>query len=149
MNQQRGFSLVEAMVVVAIIIILAGVGVPAMQDIITNARLKTATSDLFADILRARSEAIKRNMDVQVKPAAGGWSKGWTIPSPTVGAGNLQAHAELPYITVTGPDNLTYMSTGRLRSADQSTFSLEAKNGSARCITVDLGGRPNIQPKKC
>lgn len=148
MKAQRGFSLVELMVTLSIIIVLAGAGVPAMQDFLTNQRLKGATSDLYTDLLRARSEAIKRNASVTLTPD-GNWSKGWTLPSPTDGAPVLLAHATVPNVTITGPATLTYTGAGRVQGASNPKFSLTASNGSVRCIVVDLSGRPNIQSKSC
>jgi type IV fimbrial biogenesis protein FimT len=148
MKTQRGFGLVESMVVVAIIVILAGAAAPAMQQFVANQRLKSAASDLFTDILRARSEAIKRNADITLSPS-GDWSKGWTIPSPTNGNPALQSHAALSYVTINGPASLTYTAAGRVRGAANPTFNVSATNGSVRCITVDLGGRPSVQSKPC
>ncbi len=149
MKRQQGFTLIEAMVVVLIIIVLAGTGVPAMQDIVINTRLKGVTSDLFSDILRARSEAIKRNMLITMAPAGSTWASGWNIPHPDASKPVLQTHAPLSNVTVTGPNNLTFTPAGRLLGDANPQFRLTARNGSVRCITVDLGGRPNIQNKSC
>lgn len=149
MKRQAGFTLIETMVVVAIIIVLAGVGVPAMQDLIVNQRIKSTTSDLFASILRARSEAIKRNTDISMNPSSN-WSTGWTIPSPTAGQPALLSLTTRSSITVAGPaGGITFTSAGRLRGASNVTFDVSGSRGTPRCITIDLGGRPNVQPHSC
>ncbi len=149
MKRQAGFTLIETMVVVAIIIILAGVGVPAMQDLIVNQRIKSTTSDLFASILRARSEAIKRNTDISMNPSTN-WSTGWTIPSPTAGEPALLSLTTRSSITVAGPaSGITFTSAGRIRGTSNVTFNVSASRGTPRCITIDLGGRPNVQPHSC
>lgn len=149
MNRQHGFSLVEVMVVLSIVIVLSTAGMPALQDFITKQRLKSAASDLFTDILRTRSEAIKRNTSITLTPAGGAWANGWSLPSPVDGAPALLAHAALPQVTVTGPATLTYTGSGRVQGASSPRFSITVSNGSARCIVVDLSGRPAMQSSAC
>lgn len=148
MKRAGGFTLVEMMVVVSIVIVLTGVGVPAMQDFIANQRVKSAASELFSDILQARSEAIKRNTDVTLAPA-GSWNQGWSVASPVAGEPDLVAHGPLGSVSITGPLTLTYTPEGRVRGGSSPAFSFSSASGKPRCLTVDLGGRPNVQPKAC
>ncbi|MCE3261645.1 MAG: hypothetical protein K0R43_724 [Pseudoduganella sp.] len=149
MKRQAGFGLIEMMAVVAIIIVLAGLGAPAMQEMVVNQRVKSTTSDLFTSLLRARSEAIKRNTDVRISPSSN-WSTGWTIPSPNAGEPALASFATRSAVTVTGPaGDVVFTAAGRVRGATNPQFSVTASNGKARCVTVDLGGRPNVQNKSC
>jgi len=149
MKRQHGFGLLEMMLVVVIIGILAAVGMPAMQNFITNQRLKSTSSDLFTSILRARSEAIKRNRDVTISPATN-WNTGWTIPSPNAGEPVLATFTTRPSITVTGPaTGVTFTAAGRVKGDSNPQFSISSTTGKASCISIDLGGRPNVQPKSC
>lgn len=149
MKRQSGFSLVELMAVVAVLIVLAGVGLPSMTQMIVNQRIKTTSSDLFASILRTRSEAIKRNTDVSMTPTTN-WSTGWTIPSPNAGEPALATFVTRSSIVVNGPaGGITFTSAGRLKGNANPTFNVSSTQGTPRCITIDLGGRPNVQPKSC
>lgn len=149
MKRAAGFGLVEMMAVVAVIIILAGLGLPAMQDMVVNQRVKSTTSDLFTSILRARSEAIKRNTDISISPSTN-WSTGWTIPSPNEGEPVLASFNTRSSLTVTGPAAaVVFTPAGRVRGAANPQFNIAGSNGKTRCITIDLGGRPNIQDKAC
>jgi type IV fimbrial biogenesis protein FimT len=134
---------------VAIIVILAGVGVPAMQEFVVNQRIKSTAGDLFTSILQARSEAIKRNADVTIAPSTS-WSTGWTIPNPTAGQPALVSFTTRSAISVTGPAaGVTFNSSGRVKGEANPQFSVSADKGKPRCITIDLGGRPNVQQKSC
>jgi type IV fimbrial biogenesis protein FimT len=148
MRGERGFTLVEAMVTLAIIVILAGVGMPAMKEFVANQRVRSAASELFSDILQARSEAIKRNTDITLAPV-GSWEKGWSIASPAAGQDALQTHGAVNQVTITGPASLVYTGEGRLRGAASPKFDFSSPDGKPRCIVVDLGGRPTVQPKAC
>ncbi len=63
-KSEAGFSLVELMVVVAIIAVIGAIAVPNMSP--ANARLKQAARELYGNMQRARMEAIKSNQNVGI-----------------------------------------------------------------------------------
>jgi type IV fimbrial biogenesis protein FimT len=60
MRRVSGFTLVEMMVVVAILVILASIALPSFRPMIANNRIVATTNDLVGDLALARSEAAKR-----------------------------------------------------------------------------------------
>src|SRR5688572_26386195 len=66
---QRGFTLLELMVTLAVMAILIALALPSFRDVSMNLRMSGLVSDLMADLALARSEAIKRNLTVMVCPA--------------------------------------------------------------------------------
>ena len=79
----RGFTLIETMIVVAIIAILAALAGPSFQDMLQKNRLAAASSALQVSLNLARSEAAKRGSNARVtvaaNGAAGNWINGWTV----------------------------------------------------------------------
>lgn len=58
--QARGFTLIEALVVMTISAILVAMAVPAFQSIIRSSRISSASNSMLAALDLARSEAIRR-----------------------------------------------------------------------------------------
>lgn len=89
----RGFTLVELMIVIAILSILITVGIPSFSNFLSDNRMSSFTNDLVADLNLARSEAIKRNLPVSICASsdqtscsnATEWATGWIIFTDTFG----------------------------------------------------------------
>lgn len=65
-GRQSGASLVEAVLVVAILAVVAAMAFPAAADMATRQRMRGAADNLRADLVFARNEAIKRQSHVYV-----------------------------------------------------------------------------------
>lgn len=55
-----GFTLVEVMIVVAIIVVVAGIGIPNVRQFLDKTRVSTHANDLVSDLNLARMEAANR-----------------------------------------------------------------------------------------
>ena len=151
MTQRRpsGFTLIETMIVLVILGILATLAAPSFNELIEMQRVKAAAADLYMSLARARSEALKRNANVTLSPKDGGWQAGWQIPNPAGGEMLEDHEAVRGGITIAGPGSVIYRSSGRI-SGSSTQFSISgAYSSSARCVSLDLGGRPTIKDGAC
>jgi len=147
-TRAHGFTLIELLVTISIAAVLAAIAAPSFSSFIAGQRIKTASYDVSYALTYARSEAIKRNADVVLAPASGGWQNGWTV---SAGAVTLQQHDALTDMNVTGPTpSLTYNSNGRLKVAVTSfAISSISTSASPRCVSIDLSGLPNSKTGVC
>ncbi|TXT23418.1 MAG: type IV fimbrial bioproteinis protein FimT [Gallionellaceae bacterium] len=149
--ESAGFSLTELLITIVIVAILAAIAVPSYREFVAGQRIKTASFDIMAVLTLARSEAIKRNTDISITPAAGGWASGWAVAAS--GAAALNQQNALPGITITCaggcPDPVTYTANGRLDAAVNPFQISSAASTQVRCITIDLSGRPNARAGGC
>ncbi len=66
MNNIRAFSLIELMVTIAVLAIIVTIAMPSFSEMIERQRLKNAVETFQSDLLFAKSEALKRMVDVTV-----------------------------------------------------------------------------------
>ena len=63
-HRQAGFTLVELMIVVALVAILLSLAAPSFRETIARNRLEGVATELSTDFQYARSEAVARNAQV-------------------------------------------------------------------------------------
>lgn len=145
----RGFTITETMLAIAVLAILVGLAAPGFREIILSQAVKTASFDLFSNLVVARSEAITRNTRVTVTPSGGNWANGWTI---TDSSGEVVGRQDpFKQVLIAGPGSITFNGAGRVTTGS-TTLSLMADGGKAphnRCIEIDLGGRPASKKGAC
>ena len=162
LHTQRGFTLVELMVTVAVAIIMLAVAVPGFNDITRSNKLTTHVNTFVLALRLARNEGIKSSgatlcaSNNQTSCAGGDWTKGWILFSDfdldgAVDAGEpiirvneaMPTTFTLPTVSAT---TVTYAGTGFLNSAGASltvTFcGGRTGTGAGRTVTVSRTGRP-------
>lgn len=86
-TQSGGFTVIELLVILAVIAVVMTVGMPAMASIRDSSQLNSTANDFLSSLYLARSEAIKRNSrgtmcksaDGEACTSAGAWEQGWIV----------------------------------------------------------------------
>ncbi|MCW5206951.1 GspH/FimT family pseudopilin [Desulfobulbus sp. F5] len=66
-KDKAGFSFMELMVVIALIGVLSAIALPSLLGNLPEKRLKNAARNLYADMQRARLQAVKENKKISVR----------------------------------------------------------------------------------
>ncbi|HYC47133.1 MAG TPA: GspH/FimT family pseudopilin [Burkholderiales bacterium] len=144
-----GFTLIEAVITMLVLLLLIGLAAPGMRSVMVTQGIRAASTDLYATLALARSEAIMRNEPVSVAPVNGDWKQGWTVAEES---GTVIRRQNAPrHIEVTGPPAVTFSSEGR-PDLVRPPFELAAgdlDDTHARCVKLNLGGRPTIGKGPC
>ncbi|MFZ6849862.1 GspH/FimT family pseudopilin [Undibacterium sp. RuRC25W] len=75
-----GFTLVEILVCLSIVVILMSMALPSFYRLIEKQRLKITVAEFYAAINLTRAEAIKRSAQVSLIPNdRKNWQSGWKI----------------------------------------------------------------------
>ena len=85
---QSGFTLLELMIVIAMMGVLMAVGIPSFKAMLTTNEMADTTNELVLSIRKARAAAISSGRNTIVcsstdgqtcSGAAGNWNKGWLV----------------------------------------------------------------------
>lgn len=84
MGRLKGFTLLEMMVVVVIMGIIFMVALPSFTALVQDFRVGAQVNDFVSALAQARSEAVKRSINVTVTAVDGGdFLGGWQVKSAT------------------------------------------------------------------
>jgi len=165
-KNNSGFTLIEIMVTVAIVGIFASIALPSFSRLIESNRISTATNELVANLLLARSEALKRRNTVTVCPSSNqtscndnsDFSTGWIvfldcdddiIPNETVAGCGTTGTEEIikvgdsfdsVYMTNANVKKISFGFSGRL-AGNPSTFHIgkDASNKKKKVVLSRVG----------
>lgn len=85
MKKNSGFTLLELMIILAVVSVLMMIAIPSMTTFSQNDRLTTNINTLVGHLAYARSEAVKTSQQVAVcasndaSTCSGGWADGWIV----------------------------------------------------------------------
>lgn len=149
----RGFTLVELLIVLVLGSILALYAVPSLQQTIQKNRLDTASNQFVAMLYLARSEAVKQGTKITVTsmPTTNGvnWSQGWQLCCNPAG-GPIQNGGTLanPVTNYGNSASVSFDSQGRLASPNtvpvNFIFCANGNPASSSGVTIALSGRVRI-----
>lgn len=162
-RDDRGYTMVELMITLAVLAILLVMAVPSFTSIINTNRLTGQANELVADLQFARAEAIRRNQRVTFCPstnntscaAAGNWANR-IITAPTAAGGTevIRVSAAKPPVQLSGggtttivfrPDGMSRDAAGNLLNATLTVCqptSTPAEN--IRSVQLAAGARVSI-----
>ncbi len=125
-----GFTLIELMVTITMIAIVLTVGVPSFQSSIRNSVLTAGINEFIAALNFARSEAIKRGMNVTVSKTSStlGYEGGWQIFTDSLNSSNH-------YGTLEGTDQVL-----RTHGPINTGYTLRGNNNVVSYISYQADG---------
>jgi type IV fimbrial biogenesis protein FimT len=104
--RQRGVTMIELAVVLAVVAILFATAAPSFSTWVRNVQIRTATESMLNGLQLARAEAIRRNRAVMfwltstATPPAADWMVGCALPGTT---GNVpEQPGDCPYTATNG-----------------------------------------------
>ena len=144
LKDNRGFSLIELVVVVAIVMLMAAFAIPIMTNAVSNIKLRYAAIDFSGLLQKARIEAVRKNTF-------------YTVRQNTLPAGDIQYYVDLVKGTIpsyaAGDPSVelgrvtVYAGTGSGAPQESSfvgSFSFTMNTGSSALAAFNARGLPCV-----
>lgn len=140
-RQQRGFTLVELMIVIVLLGIVSSIAMPNFVQFIQNNQVQAQTDELASFIQYARSQAVAKRASYEIKVVS---SEKWTV-GPTGGAveRELEIKPDKAAVThnLTGtPPTLTFSGNGTASVGFKMTVCHNADAGNGYFLEVSPSG---------
>ena len=138
-RDEKGFTLVEIIIVVVIVGILASVGIPSLLSYFPKARLSGATRVVAGDLMATRMQAIKLNRTAYMQQTG---SSQYQIAYPGVVLKSRDLSDDYSDVTISNWSNTVFFNS---RGAAASPYSISLTNPSGtKTVDVTIAGRVKI-----
>lgn len=153
LRDQKGFSLVEIIVVVSILAIVSAIAIPSLIRYVSNSNLKSAARDVASDILNLRERSIAENRMYKISISVA--DNNYTIDQCNATGSSCAAYTAIETksptafgtgITITGNtytgNAITFQTRG---TAEAGSISLTNSRGSTATITSNITGKAYVK----
>ncbi len=157
--QNRGFTLIELMVVIVIAAILLSVAVPSFDSLIKRNNVDSLQSKLSGAVATARTEAASRNRVITIcrssneaNCTAGTWADGWVIfedndSDGVVDAGDIliDVYRNISDYTIksSGGNSISFNSQGFMTGGSSTVLTIcepDSDDAYARGLFINTSG---------
>lgn len=157
MKSQRGFTLIELMVTIAVLAVVLGIAIPSFSNIVSSNRVDGGAQELYGALQLARSEAVKRRARVSIcrsnadyDECADGddWSAGWLMVTSD---DELLRVWEAQGLEIEGPSaGVTFLASGMVSSSEEFSITVPNCTGDqVREIKVRIVGSATLTRGAC
>jgi prepilin-type N-terminal cleavage/methylation domain-containing protein len=142
-----GFTLIELIIVMALISIVSTFAVPVWQKYTANTNLKTAAREVMADFFNAKQQAVEENMDVYrltFNVSGNNYTLSRTDTGVTLLTKSLGSFGNgilIDSVSFSG----SVVSLNKRGTASIGNVILRNGQGSRATITVNITGRTYVQ----
>jgi len=169
-NASAGFTMTELVMTMAIVAILAAIGVPSFKYVTASNRIASEINGLLGDMQFARSQAVKQGQSVTVCVSTNGtgctggnnWRNGWIVfmdpnISKTVDAGEAILRVQPPFpgtdsffasignFTAITYNRMGYAPTGQPANITINLHDSTNNNAWKRCLQITPIGTPTTE----
>ena len=147
LKKVRGFTLIELMIVVVVMIVLATIAAPAIGDFLLRSRVRAAADDLVGQLALVRTQSMRMDRDVILYAVAsgtawcsgarqyvlpGGSVEGYTLATGTLTKCDCSDSTDVANCTVAGNRSV-------VDSGDYSGVEMSAGSGTSLQFDRKLG----------
>ena len=145
-HRNAGFTLIELLVTLTVAAILLAVAVPSFRNMMLSSRLSTSANAVANALSLARSEAVKRNQEVNFSNAAAikdATNSTTFAAAPIMPSGIQKVSGKALVATPSGFLRQTNASTG-FSGLVMDLYAADLPSGQHRCIYLVTGITPVV-----
>lgn len=146
-QSKRGFSLLELMITLSIVIIVSAIAIPSVTYLLKNTQEQNLQSQLLRAIQLARTEAMMRHRMVLVSKLHAEWQDGFAVKiadAPLSLFENKHPSGRLSWRGALGQMDLVFLPTGYSQNGT-FLFYREGSKKPVWAIVINHAGRVRVE----